>query len=253
VSAARTRGWLAAVAVTAGHDVFAWRLRSEAGRPAVRFTAALAVLGIARAAGVSWAELGLDRRETGSGLRAGALAGVCVSAAVLAGAALPATRPFLRDERTAPAAGRDLAAGLARITFATVPPEEIIYRSALLGLRLEDGSRATAVTWSSALFGLSHILPTLSTMSQTALHHHLARGTLRQALFVGGNVVVTGLAGAAFACLRLRSGSVLAPLIAHAALNDAALVAGRAAHRVAHEQAGGRGHASSRPVSRPDG
>ena len=247
MSAALTRGRLAAVTVTAGQDVLAYRLRDPAARTAVRFTAAAAVLGIARAAGASWADLGLDRKVTRRGLRAGALAGACVSAAVMAGAALPATRPFLRDERAATAAGRDLAAGLARITFATVPPEEIIYRSALLGLRLGDGFPASAVVWSSALFGLSHILPTLSTMSQTALHHHLAQGTLRQVLFVGGNVVVTGLAGAVFAWLRLRSGSVLAPLIAHAALNDAALVAGRAAHRVGHEQAAGRGRASSRP------
>lgn len=51
-----------------------------------------------------------------------------------------------------------LAAGLARITFAAVPPEELTYRSALLGLWLGNSSQASAVAWSSALFGLSHIL-----------------------------------------------------------------------------------------------
>ena len=49
---------------------------------------------------------------------------------------------------------------------------------------------------------------------------------------MAGNVAVTGAAGAAFGWLRLRSGSVLAPLLAHAALNDSALVAGRVAHRL---------------------
>jgi uncharacterized protein len=49
---------------------------------------------------------------------------------------------------------------------------------------------------------------------------------------VAGNVAVTGAAGAVFGSLRLRSGSVLAPLLAHAALNGSALVAGRAAHRL---------------------
>jgi hypothetical protein len=44
--------------------------------------------------------------------------------------------------------------------------------------------------------------------------------------------------GAVFGWLRLRSGSVLAPLIAHAALNDSALVAGHAAHRLSRP--GGR-------------
>jgi len=116
-----------------------------------------------------------------------------------------------------------------------VPPEELTYRSALLGLWLGNGSPARAVAWSSALFGLSHVLPTRATMGQTALGQHLERRPLRQAAFVAGNVAVTGAAGAAFGWLRLRSGSVLAPLLAHAALNDAALVAGRAAHRLRPE------------------
>jgi uncharacterized protein len=92
------------------------------------------------------------------------------------------------------------------------------------------------VAWSSVPFGLSHILPTLSTMSQTTLNQHLACRPLRQAAFVAGNVAVTGVAGAGFAWLRLRSGSVLAPLLAHALLNDSALVAGRAAHLLGRER-----------------
>jgi membrane protease YdiL (CAAX protease family) len=41
-----------------------------------------------------------------------------------------------------------------------------------------------------------------------------------------------------FAWLRLRSGSVVAPILAHAALNDAALLAGRIAYASAARQAG---------------
>jgi uncharacterized protein len=223
------RARCAAGAAAVALDVLAHRLRSPAGRTAVRYGGALTLLGIARAAGASWAGLGLDRRDMGSGLRTGAAAGACAAAAVFAAAALPATRGFFADERAAATAGRaGLAAGLARITVAAVPPEELTYRSALLGLWLDAGSPAGAVAWSSALFGLSHVLPTLSTMSQTAAHPHLAHRPLRQAAFVAGNVAATGAAGVAFGWLRLRSGSVLAPLLAHAALNDAALVAGRA-------------------------
>jgi membrane protease YdiL (CAAX protease family) len=233
MSAARARARFAAAAAAASLDVVAHRLGHPAARAAVRFGTALAVLGIARAAGVSWAELGLGRRELASGARTGAAAGACAAAAVLAAAAVPATRGFFLDDRAAAAAGPGgLAAGLARITFAAVPPEELTYRSALLGLWLGNGSRASAVAWSSALFGLSHILPTRTTMGQTALGQHLERRPLRQAAFVAGNVTVTGAAGAAFGWLRLRSGSVLAPLLAHAALNDSALVAGHVAHRL---------------------
>ena len=233
MSAARARARFAAAATAASLDVLAHRLGSPAARTAVRFGTAMAVLGIARAAGVSWGELGLGRRELGSGARTGAVAAACAAAAVLAGAAVPATRGVFLDDRATAATGRGgLAAGLARITFAAVPPEELTYRSALLGLWLADGRNTAGVAWSSALFGLSHILPTRSTMGQTALGQHLAQRPLRQAAFVAGNVAVTAAAGAVFGSLRLRSGSVLAPLLAHAALNGSALVAGRTAHRL---------------------
>ena len=241
MSAARARARLGAAAVAATLDVLAHRLDRPAARTAVRYGTAVAVLGIARTAGVSWAELGLGRRELSSGARIGAVAGACAAAAVLAAAAVPATRGFLLDDRAAAAGRGGLAAGLARITFAAVPPEELTYRSALLGLWLGNGSRARAVAWSSALFGLSHILPTRSTMGRTALGQHLERRPLRQAAFVAGNVAVTGAAGAVFGWLRLRSGSVLAPLLAHAALNDSALGAGRAAHRLSRPGAGAPG------------
>ena len=238
MSAARARARLGAAATAATLDVLAHRLGRPAARTAVRYGTAVAVLGIARAVGVSWAELGVGRRELGSGARTGAVAGACAAAAVLAAAAVPATRGFFLDDRAAGAEGGGVAAGLARITLAAVPPEELTYRSALLGLWLGNGSPASAVAWSSALFGLSHILPTRSTMGQTAVGQHLERRPLRQAAFVAGNVAVTGAAGAVFGWLRLRSGSVLAPLLAHAALNDSALVAGRAAHRLSRQPPG---------------
>jgi membrane protease YdiL (CAAX protease family) len=240
MSTARIRARLVAIPAAAVLDVLAHRLSDRAGQTAVRYGAAIALLGIARAAGISWAELGLDRKHLGSGVRTGVLAGACAAAAIFAGAAMPATRGIFLDDRAAQAASRgDLAGGLARITLAAVPPEELTYRSALYGLLLGNGTRAGAVTWPSVLFGVSHVLPTLSTMSQTAVGHHLVHRPLRQAAFVAGNVTVTSAAGAVFAWLRLRSGSVLAPLLAHAALNDSALVAGRVAHRLGREQRAG--------------
>ena len=230
-----------AFAVVAGHDVVANRLGRGAAS-AAGFGAAAAMLGIARGAGISWAELGLGRDELGSGVRTGAIAAASAAGAVFAGAALPGTRSFFLDERAAADRYGGLAAELARIAFVAVPAEELTYRSALLGLRLGCGGRPGAVAWSSLLFGLSHVLPTLSTMSQTALGRHLAQRPLRQAAFVTGNVAVTGLAGAVFAWLRLRSGSVAAPLLAHAALNSAALLAAR----IAYGRAARRPKAASR-------
>jgi membrane protease YdiL (CAAX protease family) len=237
VSAVRVGAWPVALVSAVVLEAVAHRLRNPATRTAVRYGAAVAQLGIARAAGVSSAGLGLGRRELRDGVRSGAVAGGCAAAAVFAGVALPATRSFFRDQRAAEKAlGGGLATELARITCAAVPPEELVFRSALLGLRLGEGSQVGAVAWTSALFGLSHIQPTLSTMGRTALGEHLAPRPPLQAAFVGGNVMVTAAAGAVFAWLRLRSGSVLAPMLAHAALNDSALIAGRLAHRLSRDR-----------------
>jgi uncharacterized protein len=210
-------------------DLLAYRLGDRTRSAAIRLGAAMAMLGIARTAGVSWAELGLGRDDLGSGVRSGAAAAACAAGTVLAGVVVPGTRSLFLDERAAVGHHCSLAVRLASITLAAVPAEELTYRSALLGLWLGTGRRR-AVAWSSVLFGLSHVSPTLSTMSQTAVGRHLAERPLRQAAFVGGNVAVTGLAGAVFVWLRLRSGSVLAPMLAHAVLNDAALVAARVVH-----------------------
>ena len=234
VSAVRDRAWPVAVASAVALEALAYSLGQPAARSAVRYGGAAALLGIARVAGASWTELGLGRRELGRGLRTGAVAGGCAAAVVFAGVAWPATRGFFADERAA--AGGGLAVELARITLAAVPPEELTYRSALLGLRLRNGPQAGAVAWSSALFGLSHIQPTLATMSQTAVGQQLAHRPLRQAAFVAGNVAATGAADVVFAWLRLRSGSVLAPILAHAALNDSALIASRLAGRLGRDR-----------------
>ena len=97
------------------------------------------------------------------------------------------------------------------------------YRSALLGLWLGNGSPASAAAWSSAPSGLSHILPTRSTMGQTALGQHLERSARRRRWrSLAWNVpAATGAQPRASLSpgLRPRSGSVLAPLLAHAALD----------------------------------
>src|SRR6516162_1561394 len=81
--------YLAALA-TAAVNILADRLDHPASRTAARQGAAIAALGVARAAGVSWAELGLGRGELASGLRTGMVAGGCAAVATLTGAALPA-------------------------------------------------------------------------------------------------------------------------------------------------------------------
>ena len=81
--------------------------------------------------------------------------------------------------------------------------------------------RASLVT--SVLFGLWHIAPTLGTMSDNHEFRGAAASVAGQVLLVLGAIAVTFAAGLAFCWLRLKSRSLIAPVMAHAATNGLAL------------------------------
>jgi membrane protease YdiL (CAAX protease family) len=81
--------------------------------------------------------------------------------------------------------------------------------------------RASLVT--SVLFGLWHIAPTLHTMSDNHEFRSAAVSVTGQSLVVLGAIAVTSVAGLIFCWLRLKSGSLIAPVMAHAATNGLAL------------------------------
>jgi membrane protease YdiL (CAAX protease family) len=115
-----------------------------------------------------------------------------------------------------------------RIPVATAVAEEIIFRSVLHALFAREHSLRTTLTWTSLLFGLWHILPTLDTFEGNPvsnLGENRSSARLMAALSTTGT---TALAGLFFSYLRLRSRSVTAAVIAHAAINIAALLIGRA-------------------------
>ena len=134
-------------------------------------------------------------------------AAVVAGGAVVAAAALPATRELFRDRRLSGVGRAEAAYQVAvRIPLATALAEELMFRGALLALFRRRRSTAAAVLWTSLLFGAWHVLPTIDDYP--------------------GSPAGAG-AGAGLAWLRLRSGSVLAPALAHAALNVSAYLAGR--------------------------
>jgi membrane protease YdiL (CAAX protease family) len=108
----------------------------------------------------------------------------------------------------------------------TVVLEEFAFRGLLLALFLRHTSMWRSVLWSSLLFGAWHILPTLTTAASNGAMEKLASTPAGLVLVVIGNVLSTAIAGAVFAYLRLRSGSLLAPALAHLATNDISYVVG---------------------------
>lgn len=184
-------------------------------------TAVLAL--IAWSARATRADLGLGRADMGAGLRYGAGAFGIVLLVLVVAAAVPAANGFLHDSRAQIGGGRLLYELGVSIVLLTAIPEEFAFRGVLLGsaLRLWGPWRASLIT--SALFGLWHIAPTLHTMSDNRAVSGLTASTGGQVLLVLGSIAVTFIAGLVFCWLRLRSRSLIAPVMAHVAANGLAL------------------------------
>jgi len=188
---------------------------------------ALLVLGLSRRFGISWAELGLAPGTWRRGLRYAAVAAGIVVVVVTLAALLPLTRTAFLDERYRNDAGAALRYALLAVPLLTVVPEELAFRGVLLALISKPYGRRAGTIWSSVLFGLWHITSSLGLASDNAaVSEHL--GANAQVLGVVGAVLTTTVAGLAFCWLRWRSGSLLAPIGLHWAVNGVAVLAAAA-------------------------
>jgi uncharacterized protein len=180
----------------------------------------------ARRNGVEWNELGMSRQALPRGIAVGSAAAVVAVAAVTAAASFPATRRFFHDERVAGTHRLDaLYHSMVRIPVATAVAEEVLFRGVLDVALSRRRSPVVAGTTASVLFGLWHVLPTLRTVEGNPVRK-ITRGDGRLTA-VAGAVAATSLAGAGFRWLRHTSGSLAAPVMAHAAVNVAAYLIGR--------------------------
>jgi uncharacterized protein len=83
------------------------------------------------------------------------------------------------------------------------------------------------VGWTSRLFGAWHVLPTIDHYQGNPAGALVADSSTASWLAVSATMLSTTRAGAVFTWLRLRSHSLLAPVLVHAALNTSAHLAGR--------------------------
>ena len=191
---------------------------------AVGLGLAACLAAIARAQGLTAAELGLARSSWPRGLRWGAAAATLVGAAYVLGLLVAPLRDALPDGQGHLGAGT-LWTVLVVVPLGTVLPEELAFRGLLLALlgRRHDARTATLV--SSALFGLWHVLASLgggaaNAMIAGAVGGDAAGTTTR----VVATVLFTSLAGVVLCWLRLRSGSLLAPALVHWTVNGLGVI-----------------------------
>lgn len=192
---------------------------------ATNVVAAVALLAAARAAGLSWEELGLAPRRFAAGVRWGAACFVLVAAAYATAVAVPDLRPLLGDARIARLDRVEIAYhALVRIPLGTVLWEEVAFRGVLLAALARVLPLRSAVGVSALVFGVWHVRPTLSALAI----NDLAQGPVQVGLGVLLGCLGTAAAGVLMSWLRLRSGSMLAPALLHLATNSLGVLAAAA-------------------------
>ena len=139
----------------------------------------------------------------------------------LIGALLPFTRELFSDSRTGHLAGGEVALRMfVTVPLGTVLLEEYAFRGVLYGLVRRSHGVLAATAVSSVLFGLWHVLPSLSLATEkpalTAGFGHTPIGAVVTDI---GAVLFTAAAGVLFCELRRRSDSLLAPIGLHWATN----------------------------------
>jgi uncharacterized protein len=179
---------------------------------------------IARAQGLTAADLGLARSTWPAGLRLGAAAAALVAVAYALAYLLTPVRQVLPD--AGGGVGRQaLWAVLVVIPLGTVLPEELAFRGLLLPLLARRYGVPAATLLSSGLFGLWHVLASLgggaANVAMAGVVGGDAAGTVVRVI---ATVLFTSLAGVVLCWLRLRSGSLLAPVLAHWTVNGLGVI-----------------------------
>jgi membrane protease YdiL (CAAX protease family) len=219
---------LGAAAGTIAWGVLAHAFFPEHLRPAAGLGAALGLVAIARYEGADWRDLGVDRRDLPAGLRLGAITAGAIVTATAVARALDRSGTAFRDARVSEASTAEAAAHLLlRIPFATAFAEELVFRGVILGVGLRNSDRRRALLVSSLAFGLWHIGAAMHPERQAATAGVVGHQLAPRPAVVLGDVAATTIGGLGFGWLRMRSGSIAAPVMAHTALNAGAYLATR--------------------------
>ncbi|BBY57830.1 hypothetical protein MSAR_09660 [Mycolicibacterium sarraceniae] len=155
--------------------------------------------------------MGLRPPQLWAGLRTGAVAVGVVASTVAALTAVPRVRAGMTARRIPADPVRWLA---LEIPIATAWTEEMLFRGALQAVAVRAVGPTVGPLVQAAAFGLWHI-PDARRVGDPVL----------------GTVLVTGVAGWVFGWLAKRSGSVIAPVLAHMAFNESAALAALALQR----------------------
>jgi uncharacterized protein len=191
---------------------------------AVGLGLAACLVAIARAQGLTADDLGLGGSAWPAGLRWGAAAAALVGAAyAMAWLVAPMGEVLPDGERDIGRAA--LWAVLVVIPLGTVLPEELAFRGLLLSLLGRRHGVLAGTLLSSGLFGLWHVMASLGGgVTNAAMVDMVGGDAVGTAVRVLVTVLFTSVAGVALCWLRLRCGSLLAPMLAHWTVNGLGVI-----------------------------
>lgn len=170
-------------------------------------------------------EMGLSRERLGAGLGLGGLVSAALAAVMIAGVLIPVTRELFMDERANVPFWEMAYKVLIEVPIGTVLLEEITFRGilpAMFAARLEPWRRRRLIAdgIAAVLFGLWHILPSLSLgRSNDEISGEVAPLVLQ----IGGvtvSVLFTAAIAMGLSWMRNRSDSVAAPAVLHTTANS---------------------------------
>ncbi len=192
--------------------------------------AAAGFVAFGKRSGLSLDMMGLGKSQIGSGLTAGSVAAGAIGMGLRQVAGRPRLRHRMLDERArgdSPAGAVYRAA--VRFPLGTALFEEVVFRGVIDGLWRRRGHKAAWLA-SAMAFGAWHLVPTYRDFPKMAVTRSPTVG--KRVLAALGGAVVTGLSSVGFTMLRERSGSVLAPWLAHTAFNTGSYLLARHAWTV---------------------
>jgi len=220
---------IVAAAAIAGANTFVHKILPEPLHVPANLALAGFVTALAVHAGANPDDLGLASANLANGVRIGLFAAAAVAGGVAGAARFDHARPLFVDERVAGYSRARSAYEIAvRIPFGTALAEEMLFRGALPALLARRHSRASTILVSNTAFGVWHVIPTLASLDTSAVAARVPASTSARVGTVAGIAAATAIAGLAFNALQRRSGSVIAPILVHAALYIAAFATTRA-------------------------
>jgi uncharacterized protein len=191
---------------------------------AVGLGLAACLVAVARALGLTAADLGLARPAWPAGLRWGGAAAALVGTVYALAYVTGPVREALPDGEGG--LGRAaLWTVLVVIPLGTVLPEEFAFRGLLLALLGRRYGVLAGSLLSSGLFGLWHVVPSLGGgTANAAIVGVVGADVVGTVARVVVTVGFTALGGVVLCWLRLRSGSLLAPVLAHWTVNGLGVI-----------------------------